>query len=98
MASGEPEEKLKGKKPMKSCRRSQDEVGFFKAACTIRWGLAAQETSQRQHNELLVLVKVSCSRMLRKVFRKQKQAKEGSLMLKDVLLSWHRSHFKKGNP
>lgn len=44
MASGEPEEKLKGKKPMKSCRRSQDEVGFFEAACTIRWGLAAQKT------------------------------------------------------
>lgn len=98
MASGELEEKLKDKKPMKLCRHSHDEVGFFEAACTIRWGLAAQETSQRQHNELLVLVKVSCPQMLRKVFRKQKQAKEGNLMLKDVLLSWHKSHFKKGNP
>lgn len=60
MASGEPEEKLKIKKPMKLYRHSHDEMGFFEAAYTIRWGLAVQETSQRQHNELLILVKMSC--------------------------------------
>ena len=60
MASWEPEEKLKIKKPIKLYIHSHDEMGFFEAAYIIRWGLAAQETSQRQHNELLVLVKVSC--------------------------------------
>lgn len=45
MASGEPEEKLKIKKPMKLYRHSHDEMGFFEAAYTIRWGFKGNTMS-----------------------------------------------------